>query len=98
MSSMRRPLVVLVLSLALGLTPVVAQAAPLALPRVPSCDLGSVLDSAWSAVQGFMSKLLVAGGDDDPTTSTTQSTPGPGTTTPTSGGSGDNGAGIDPNG
>ncbi|HYG60943.1 MAG TPA: hypothetical protein VEL74_00050 [Thermoanaerobaculia bacterium] len=103
MRSMRRPLVVLALCLVLAFVPVAshaaAHAAPLALPNVPAFGLGAVLGDAWSAVQSFMSKILVSGGgDDDGTTSTTQGTPPTGSGTPPAGGTGDNGPGIDPNG
>jgi hypothetical protein len=96
MRSMRRSLVVLTLSLALGVPPLAAQSGRLTpLPAPPSFDLTGIFESAWSIFQGLADKILPTG--DDGTSSTTQTTPAPGT--PTTGGTPtDNGAGIDPNG
>lgn len=97
MRSMRRPLVVLMLSLALGVAPLAAQNGRLTPPSgpAPSFDLTGLFDAAWQALSSLLDKILPAGGDG--TSTTTQTTPPPSTAT-TDGAPTDNGAGIDPNG
>jgi hypothetical protein len=98
MRSMRRSLVVLMLSLALGVAPLAAQNGRFASQPgpAPSFDLTTGLfDTAWHALSSLLDKVLPTGGDGS--SSTTQSTPPPGTAT-TGGAPTENGAGIDPNG
>jgi hypothetical protein len=98
MRPMRRFLVVLMLSLALGVAPLAAQNRSLG-PQTgpaPSFDLTGLFDTAWHALSSLLDKVLPTGGDGSSSTTQT-TTPPPGIST-TDGAPTDNGAGIDPNG